>query len=37
MYSLNHKHIIRLYNHFEDENNLYLVIEFAMGVNFIYI
>jgi len=31
MYSLNHKNIIRLYNHFEDEKNIYLVIEFASG------
>lgn len=31
MYSLNNDYIIKLYNHFEDEKNIYLVIEFAMG------
>lgn len=29
MYSLNSPHIIKLYNHFEDEVSIYLVIEFA--------
>jgi len=32
MYSLNNEYIIKLYNHFEDEKNIYLVIEFASGV-----
>ena len=29
MYSLNNPHIIKLYNHFEDEISIYLVLEFA--------
>jgi serine/threonine protein kinase len=29
MYKLNHPHIIKLYNHFEDDDNLYLVMHFA--------
>ncbi len=29
MYSLNHPHIIKLYNHFEDEDSFYLVMEYA--------
>ncbi len=29
MYSLNHEHIIKLYNHFEDDEHFYLVLEFA--------
>ena len=29
MYCLNHKHIIKLYNHFEDDDNFYLILEFA--------
>eukprot|EP01022_Parablepharisma_sp_SALTPOND_P028398 TRINITY_DN70906_c0_g1_i1.p1 TRINITY_DN70906_c0_g1~~TRINITY_DN70906_c0_g1_i1.p1 ORF type:complete len:774 (+),score=121.79 TRINITY_DN70906_c0_g1_i1:6250-8571(+) len=29
MYSLNHEHIIKLYNHFEDDDHFYLVLEFA--------
>ena len=32
MYSLNNENIIKLYNHFEDDKNIYLVIEFASGV-----
>lgn len=32
MYSLNHENIVKLYNHFEDDKNIYLVIEFASGV-----
>lgn len=32
MYSLQHDHIIKLYNHFEDDNYIYLVIEYASGV-----
>lgn len=31
MYSLNHPHIVKLYNHFEDDNNFYLVLELAEG------
>ena len=29
MYSLNHPNIIKLYNHFEDEKNVYLILELA--------
>ena len=29
MYSLNHEHIIKLNNHFEDDDNFYLVLEYA--------
>lgn len=29
MYSLNHEHIIKLYNHFEDDEYFYLVLEYA--------
>ena len=32
MYSLNHENIIKLYNHFEDDDMIYLVIEYAPGV-----
>jgi len=32
MYSLYHDNAIKLFNHFEDENKIYLVIEFAQGV-----
>lgn len=35
MYSLNNENIIKLYNHFEDDKNIYLVIEFASGVLFL--
>lgn len=35
MYSLNNENIIKLYNHFEDDKNIYLVIEFASGVIFL--
>jgi serine/threonine protein kinase len=31
MYTLKHPNIIKLLNHFEEENNIYLVIEFAEG------
>jgi len=31
MYSLNHPHIVKLYNHFEDDNNCYLVLELCQG------
>eukprot|EP00359_Climacostomum_virens_P009954 CAMPEP_0204905458 /NCGR_PEP_ID=MMETSP1397-20131031/5431_1 /ASSEMBLY_ACC=CAM_ASM_000891 /TAXON_ID=49980 /ORGANISM="Climacostomum Climacostomum virens, Strain Stock W-24" /LENGTH=720 /DNA_ID=CAMNT_0052074341 /DNA_START=38 /DNA_END=2197 /DNA_ORIENTATION=- len=31
MYSLNHPHIVKLYNHFEDDRNFYLVLELASG------
>lgn len=33
MYSLNHPYIIKLYNHFEDETNFYLVMELASNGN----
>jgi serine/threonine protein kinase len=29
MYSLDHQNIIRLFNHFEEEEFIYLVLEFA--------
>src|SRR3990167_2238615 len=29
MYSLNHENIVRLFNHFEDDDNIYLILEFA--------
>jgi len=29
MYSLNHPYIIKLYNHFEDEVSIFLVLEYA--------
>lgn len=32
MYSLQHDHIIKLYNHFEDDESIYLVLEYASGV-----
>jgi serine/threonine protein kinase len=31
MYNLNHDNIIKLHNHFEDDKNIYLVLEFAQG------
>lgn len=31
MYSLNHQNILKLYNHFEDDTNIYLILEFAQG------
>ena len=31
MYSLNQEHIVKLYNHFEDDVNCYLVLEFLEG------
>lgn len=33
MYSLNHENIIKLNNHFEDDKNVYLILEFASGVS----
>ncbi|CAG9315022.1 unnamed protein product [Blepharisma stoltei] len=33
MYELNHPHIIKLYNHFEDEKSFYLIMEMAEGGN----
>ena len=33
MYNLNHPHIIKLFNHFEDEKYFYLIMEFAEGGN----
>ena len=32
MYSLYHDNVIKLFNHFEDDNKIYLVIEYAQGV-----
>ena len=32
MYSLNHENIVKLFNHFEDDNSIYLVIDYAPGV-----
>ena len=32
MYSLDHPNIIRLYNHLEDKDHVYLIIEEAPGV-----
>ena len=32
MYSLNHENIVKLYNHFEDEKNVYMILEFVQGV-----
>jgi serine/threonine protein kinase len=29
MYEMNHVHIVKLYNHFEDEHNFYLIVELA--------
>ena len=29
MYKLDHEHIIKLYNHFEDDDNFYLIMQFA--------
>jgi len=29
MYRVNHPHIIKLYNHYEDEDNLYLIMQYA--------
>lgn len=37
MYSLNNENIIKLFNHFEDDKNIYLVIEFASGVYTYYL
>lgn len=31
MYNLDHPQIIKLYNHFEEENFIYLMIEYAGG------
>lgn len=33
MYTLNHDNIVKIFNHFEEEIYIYLVIEFAEGVN----
>jgi serine/threonine protein kinase len=29
MYKLNHKHVVKLYNHYEDDDSFYLILEFA--------
>ena len=31
MYQLDHPHIIKLFHHIEDEQNLYLFLEYASG------
>jgi len=31
MYSLSHENIVKLFNHFEDDNNIYLIIDYAPG------
>jgi calcium-dependent protein kinase len=33
MYDLDHRHIIKLFNHFEDEKFFYLIMEYAEGGN----
>ena len=33
MYNLNHPHIAKLYNHFEDEKSFYLIMEYCEGGN----
>lgn len=33
MYELDHPHIIKLKNHFEDANYFYLIVELASGGN----
>jgi len=33
MYSLHHENIVKLFNHFEDNEAIYLIIECAEGVN----
>ena len=32
MYSLNHKHILKMFNHYEDNKDIVLVLEVATGV-----
>lgn len=34
MYSIDHDNVIKLYNHFEDERNCYLLIEYAPKVSY---
>jgi serine/threonine protein kinase len=29
MYKLNHKHVVKLHNHYEDDDSFYLILEFA--------
>jgi serine/threonine protein kinase len=33
MYSLNHPYILKLFNHYEDDTNIYLILEFAPCVS----
>ena len=35
MYKLNHPYILKLFNHFEDDFSIHLILEFAPGV-FLY-
>ncbi len=37
MYYVNHDNIIKLLNHFEEEESIFLVIEYASGVEFLLI
>lgn len=34
MYTLNHDNIVKIFNHFEEETHIYLVIEYAEGVTY---
>ena len=29
MYQLNHEHVVKLYNHFEDDSNFYLILQYC--------
>jgi aurora kinase len=29
MYNLNHEHIVKLYNHYEDDDNFYLILQYC--------
>ena len=29
MYKLDHDHILKLYNHYEDDDNFYLILQFC--------
>ena len=33
MYTLDHKNIVKLYSHFEEEDSVYLVLELIKGGN----
>jgi len=36
MYSLHHPNIVKIYNHFEENDYIYLIIEYAEGVKIPY-